>query len=164
MAPACDGNDQGRAALFGETVGLRERHHDDVDGVEVLWCGNYDGPRRFRLQFGIGLLVGFRGPFRKCRERIVVGAISTNKRPASFFGAQTLAPCFCSPFFHNRAKAYSFDSTDFRKTGGADDEARFAGFPVGILLLCHAHSIPNYLAFRPARSLQFCTKNIFTIC
>jgi hypothetical protein len=89
------GNDQGRAALFGETVGGGERHHDDVEGVKVLQgfrharpCAGH--PRLTGIAAGkdvdgrdkpghdgillsaIRFLVGFRGPFRKCRERIVV--------------------------------------------------------------------------------------------
>ncbi len=29
------GNDQRRTAFFSETVGIRKRHHDDVEGVEA---------------------------------------------------------------------------------------------------------------------------------
>jgi hypothetical protein len=70
-----------------------------------------------------------------------------NNRPAGLFGGQAFACGFRSPFFHGRAKADSFYGADFRKTGGADDEARFAGFSSAALLFWHGRSVPNFLAF-----------------
>ena len=47
------GNDQRGAALFGETIGVGERHHDDVEGVEVR--GLRHGRRLCRASTSFGL-------------------------------------------------------------------------------------------------------------
>src|SRR3954471_6590070 len=87
-----------------------------------------------------------RRPHRTSASSLVF-AVAADDHLARLFGGQTLAAGFRSPFFHGRAKADSFYGADFRKTGSADNEARFTGFFVGVFLLCHEHSISKFLVF-----------------
>jgi hypothetical protein len=71
-------------------------------------------------------------------------AVAADDHLPGLLDGQTLATGFRSAFFHGRAQADSFYGADFRKTGGADDEARFAIFSAGVLLPCHDYSIPFF--------------------
>jgi hypothetical protein len=52
--------------------------------------------------------------------------IGANDRLAIFFGGKAFAAGFCGTLFHGRLQSNTFNRANFRKTGMAKDEARFA--------------------------------------
>jgi hypothetical protein len=74
-------------------------------------------------------------------------AMGANDHLAVRFSGQPLAGGFGSPLFHSRLQLNTFNRTDLREAGAADDEARVPIFSGRALLLWHVWSLSQFLLF-----------------